>query len=200
MIKVGLTGGIGSGKSTVAKIFEVLGVPVYYADDAARRLMNENEELKATIIENFGEATYINGKLDRKFLAAVVFSNKEKLELLNSLTHPITIDDAEQWIKKQTSSYIIKEAALLFESGSAKHLDMIIGVSAPMQLRLKRVMDRDGLPEEEVLKRMDRQMDEEMKMKQCDFVISNDEQKLVLPQVLDLHEKLIARSIKKKQK
>jgi dephospho-CoA kinase len=190
VLKVGLTGGIGSGKSTMAKIFEVLGIPVYYADEAARRLMNENEELKAAIIKNFGEASYNDGELDRKYLASVVFSNKEKLGLLNSLTHPLTISDAEQWIKKQTSSYIIKEAALLFESGSAEHLDKVIGVYAPQAIRVKRVMDRDNLSEEEIMKRINRQMDEEAKMKLCDFIIINDEQQLVVPQVLTLHEKL----------
>jgi dephospho-CoA kinase len=189
-LRVGLTGGIGSGKSTVAKIFEVLGIPVYYADEAARRLMNENEELKAAIIKNFGEASYNDRELDRKYLASVAFSNKEKLGLLNSLTHPLTISDAEQWIKKQTSSYIIKEAALLFESGSAEHLDKVIGVYAPQAIRVKRVMDRDNLSEEEIMKRINRQMDEEAKMKLCDFIITNDEQQLVVPQVLTLHEKL----------
>lgn len=206
VLRVGLTGGIGSGKSTVAKIFEVLGVPVYYADEAARRLMNENEELKAAIIKNFGEASYNNGELDRKYLASVVFSNKAKLDLLNSLTHPITISDAEQWIKNlaesrphgpaggQTSPYIIKEAALLFESGAAEQLDKVIGVYAPQPIRVKRVMVRDGLSEEDVMKRIRRQMDEDMKMKRCDFVITNDEQQLVVPQVLELHQKFISKA------
>ena len=189
MLKIGLTGGIGSGKSTVAKVFEVLGIPVYYADEAARRLMNENEELKTAIIKSFGEASYNNGELDRKYLASVVFADKEKLKLLNTLTHPATIRDAEGWMNKQTSPYIIKEAALLFESGAAEHLDKVIGVFAPPLIRIKRVMDRDGLTEEEVKKRINGQMDEELKMKQCDFVITNDEQQLVVPQVLELHQK-----------
>ena len=194
MLKVGLTGGIGSGKSTVAKVFEVLGVPVYYADDAARRLMNENEVLKAAIIKNFGEASYNKGELDRKYLASVVFIDEEKLALLNSLTHPLTISDAEQWIKNQTSSYIIKEAALLFESGAVEHLDKIIGVFAPQPIRIKRVINRDNVSEEEVLKRINRQMDDDAKMKLCDFIITNDEQQLVIPQVLALHEKFVGLS------
>jgi len=189
MLKIGLTGGIGSGKSTVAKVFEVLGIPVYYADEAARRLMNENKELRTAIIKSFGEASYNNGELDRKYLASVVFADKEKLKLLNTLTHPATIRDAEGWMNKQTSPYIIKEAALLFESGAAEHLDKVIGVFAPPLIRIKRVMDRDGLTEEEVKKRINGQMDEELKMKQCDFVITNDEQQLVVPQVLELHQK-----------
>jgi dephospho-CoA kinase len=194
MLKVGLTGGIGSGKTTVAKIFEVFGIPVYYADDAARKLMNINEELKAAIIKNFGKETYPDGELDRKYLASIVFNNKEKLELLNSLTHPVTIADAEQWINRQTSPYIIKEAALLFESGAAERLDHVIGVYAPQHIRVKRVMDRDGLPAEEVMKRISRQIDEEMKMKLCDFVISNNEVQLVIPQVLELHQKFTSPS------
>lgn len=187
MLKVGLTGGIGSGKSTVAGIFELLGIPVYYADAATRRLMNTDEELKGELVRHFGAAVYQNKELDRKYLASVVFSNKEKLELLNSLTHPATIRDAEQWMKKQVTPYAIKEAALLFESGAAEHLDKVIGVYAPQHIRVKRVMERDGLPAEEVMKRISRQMDEELKMKRCDYVITNNEQELVIPQVLDLH-------------
>jgi dephospho-CoA kinase len=198
MIRVGLTGGIGSGKSVVAKVFETLGIPVYYADDAAKKLMNTNEELKTAIIKNFGAASYVNGELDRKHMASIVFNDKEKLELLNSLTHPATIRDAEEWIKQltesrgQTSRYIIKEAALLFESGADKNLDYVIGIEAPLPLRIKRVMTRDGISEEEIMKRINRQMDEEEKMKRCDFVIINNEQELVIPQVLELHEKFIA--------
>ena len=189
MLKIGLTGGIGSGKTTVAKIFEILGIPVYYADNAAKELMNTNQELKAAIIKNFGKETYINGELNRKYLASIVFNNKEKLELLNSLTHPVTIADADQWISSQSSPYIIKEAALLFESGAAERLDHIIGVYAPQHIRVKRVMDRDGSSAEEVVKRISRQIDEEMKMKLCDFVITNNEERLVIPQVLELDKK-----------
>jgi dephospho-CoA kinase len=191
MIKVGLTGGIGSGKSTVAKVFESLGIPVYYADDATKRLMNTNDTIKTAIISQFGEATYKNGELDRKYLASIVFDDTEKLALLNSITHPVTIRDAELWMKKQNSPYIIKEAALLFESGAAEHLDYIIGVSAPENLRIERVMKRDTVSKDEVLKRITRQMEEVEKMKRCDFIITNNEQQLVIPQVISLHEKLL---------
>ena len=189
MIKVGLTGGIGSGKTTVAKVFETLGIPVYYADDKTKYLMNSNPELKASIIQHFGNDSYKDGELDRKYLASIVFNNKEKLELLNSLTHPVTIRDAEEWMSQQTTPYIIKEAALLFESGAAEKLDYVIGVYAPQHIRVKRVMDRDNLPVEEVMKRISRQIDEEMKMKLCDFVITNNDQQLVIPQVLELDKK-----------
>ena len=189
VLRIGLTGGIGSGKSVVAKVFETLGIPVYYADDAAKKLMHTDKDLKAAIIKNFGERSYTNGELNRKYMATIVFNDKEKLDLLNSLTHPATIRDAEEWIKKQTSTYIIKEAALLFESGADKNLDYVIGVAAPLKLRIKRVIARDGSSKEEIMKRIDRQMDEKKKMKRCDFVIINDEQQLVIPQVMELHYK-----------
>ena len=194
MLKIGLTGGIGSGKTTVAKIFETLGIPVYYADDAAKRLMNEDEKLKESIISTFGSESYKEGKLDRTYVASIVFNDPEKLAKLNSLTHPVTISDAADWIEKQTSSYIIKEAALLFESDAHNHLDKIIGVSAPVETRIERVRKRDNVTREEVLKRMNHQMDETEKMKLCDFVLVNDENLLLLPQVMALHEKLLADS------
>ena len=187
MLRIGLTGGIGSGKTIVARVFETLGIPVYYADDAAKHIMNTDPGLRQSIKMHFGEAAYANDQLDRKYLASVVFNDKSKLELLNSLIHPVTINDAEQWMKKQTSPYVIKEAALLFESGASEHLDRIVGVYAPQHIRVKRVMERDGLSVEEVMKRVSRQIDEEMKMKLCDHVIINNEQELVIPQVLQLH-------------
>jgi dephospho-CoA kinase len=191
MLKIGLTGGIGSGKSTVAKVFEVLGIPVYYADDAARRIMNEDELLKQQIIEHFGASSYKNNQLDRPYIASQVFNNKEKLELMNSLVHPATIRDAEQWMRKQTTPYAIKEAALIFESGSQDQLDYVIGVSAPTPLRLLRAMKRDGSTRDQVLARMGKQIQEAIKMRLCDFVIYNDEQQAVIPQVISLHEKLV---------
>jgi len=191
MIKVGLTGGIGSGKTTVAKIFELLGVPVYYADDAAKRIMNSDEELKSAIQKHFGEAAYKNGQLDRAFLSSRVFGDSFQLEILNALVHPATIRDATNWMNRQQTPYTIKEAALIFESGSAQELDYVIGVWAPAELRIKRTMERNDVSYDEVAKRMDKQVDEKIKMKLCDFVIYNDEQQLLIPQVIELHEKLI---------
>lgn len=196
MLRVGLTGGIGSGKSTVAKIFEVLGIPVYYADTAAKRLMNEDEELKKNIITHFGKESYKGDQLNRQYIASLVFNNKEKLELLNALTHPVTIRDANEWMQQQISPYTIKEAALVFESGSAEYLDHVIGVYTPAPLRIHRIMQRDNTTREEVLQRMSRQIDEDIKMKLCDTVLINDEQQLLIHQVLQTHEKLLAISAK----
>lgn len=198
MLKIGLTGGIGSGKTTVAKVFETLGIPVYYADDATKRLMNSNEFIKKSLIKHFGEGTYSDGLLNRKYLANIVFGDKEKLALLNSITHPPTIHDANEWIARQKSPYIIKEAALLFETEAAKHLDYFIGVSAPLEIRIKRVIQRDSISETEVLNRINRQMDEEEKMKQCDFIIVNNDEVLVIPQVLKVHEEILNLSMKEK--
>ncbi|MEO9020761.1 MAG: dephospho-CoA kinase [Ginsengibacter sp.] len=194
MLKVGLTGGIGSGKSTVAHVFNVLDIPVYNADDAAKRLMVENEELKNNIIRSFGDESYLNGGLNRKYLAAQVFNDSEKMKLLNSMVHPATIRDAVEWMKKQSSPYVIKEAALIFESGSDKILDYVIGVKAPMDLRIERTMQRDGVTAEEVEARINRQMNEEEKMQRCDFIIVNDERQMLIPQVLLLHEKFLKES------
>ena len=196
MIKVGLTGGIGSGKSTIAKVFEVLGIPVYYADDAAKKLMNTDEELKNKIQLQFGNDVYKDGKLDRKYLSEIVFNNPEKLQLLNALVHPATLKDAEKWMQNQSTAYSLKEAALIFESGAHEYLDYVIGVTAPTPLRIQRTMQRDGLTREEVIARMDKQMDETIKMKLCDFVIKNDEQEMLISQVLQLHEKLLSLSSK----
>ncbi len=190
MIKVGITGGIGSGKSTIAQVFETLGVPVYYADAAAKRLMNENEVLKKQLQQAFGEDIYKDGILDRTHLATIVFQDPHKLQLLNSLVHPATIADAANWMQLQKTPYAIKEAALIFESGAQKHLDYVIGVYAPVALRIQRVMERDHTTRQAVQTRMARQMDENIKMKLCEFVITNDEQELVIPQVLAVHKLL----------
>ena len=191
MLKIGLTGGMGSGKTTVSKIFSVLGVPVFYADDIAKNVMNADAGLKQNIIQLFGDDAYINNTLNRKYIAGIVFSDKYKLEQLNALVHPVTIAAADEWMSRQTSAYVIKEAALMFESSAAANLDYIIGVYAPQHLRLQRVMHRDGTKREEVLARMNNQVDETIKMKLCDFVIVNDDQQAVLPQVLALHAKLL---------
>lgn len=191
MLKVGLTGGIGAGKSTVAHIFEVLGIPVYHADQEAKRLMQTNPSLIEKIKNAFSEKAYVEGALNRKFLSSLVFNDKQKLELLNSIVHPFTIQDGLEWMKRQTSPYAIKEAALIFESGNQGEFDAIIGVFAPPALRIHRTIQRDQVEREKVLNRMENQLDENIKMKLCDHVLINNEQSLLVPQVIALHEQLI---------
>jgi dephospho-CoA kinase len=200
MLRIGLTGGIGSGKTTVARIFEALGIPVYYADDVAKRLMAEDENLKKKIKNSFGKESYSDNKLNRKYLAEQVFNDPEKLSLLNSLVHPATIKDAEKWMETQNAPYLIKEAALIFESGAQKYLDFVIGVQSPLALRMQRTMQRDKASADEVKARIDRQMDEEMKLRLCNYVIVNDEQQLLIPQVLTLHEKFSGMALLSKKR
>ncbi len=192
MLKIGITGSIGAGKSTVAGIFKILGVPVFDADAIAKSILNSDPALREQIIAAFGSETYKNGLLDRKYLATLVFSNPDELAKLNALVHPATIKAADTWAKhweKQGSPYIVKEAALLFEAGTNIGLDFIIGVTAPEDLRIARVMARDHVTREEVLKRMQHQLDDTKKMERCDIVIDNNEKALLIPQVLTLHQK-----------
>ncbi|WP_207493825.1 dephospho-CoA kinase [Aridibaculum aurantiacum] len=198
MLKIGLTGGIGSGKTAVAKIFEVLGIPVFYADAQAKEIMTKDKALVAAITGEFGAEVYTDGVLNRPYLANVVFNDPFKLEKLNAIVHPATIRAADAWMAEQKAPYVIKEAALLFEAGSAGHLDLIIGVYAPQHLRMKRVMDRDGVTRDEVIARMNRQIQETVKMRLCDHVVVNDEQQLVIPQVLALHKQFLQLAIERK--
>ena len=191
MLKIGITGSIGAGKSTVAGIFKVLGVPVFDADATAKSILNSDPELREQIIAAFGSETYKNGLLDRKYLATLVFNNPDQLAKLNALVHPATIKAANAWAKhweEQGSAYIVKEAALLFEVGTNVGLDFIIGVTAPEDLRITRVMARDHVTRGEVLKRMQHQLDDTKKMERCDIVIDNNEKVLLIPQVLTLHQ------------
>lgn len=193
MLRVGLTGGIGSGKSTVANIFKVLGIPVFDADSEAKKLMEEDSSLVNSIKKEFGEESFFNGKLNRKYLAGIVFNDSFKLEKLNALVHPVTLARADEWMQQQTSPYIIKEAALMFESSASAGVDVVVGVYAPQALRIHRTMQRNGLSREDVLARMSKQIDEDIKMRLCDDVLVNDEQQLLIPQVLKLHEKFLKR-------
>lgn len=193
-LRIGLTGGIGSGKSTVAGIFKVLGIPVFDADSEARKIMETDPALRQSIINTFGTETYKDGHLNRTYLSSIVFNNPDQLARLNSLVHPATIAAAEDWAIRQTASYIIKEAAIFFESGSAAGLSYMIGVSAPEDIRIKRVMERDNVPAEEVVKRMQRQIQEDLKMRLCDYVIMNDDRQLLILQVLTLHEQFLKES------
>jgi len=189
MLKIGLTGNIGSGKTTVSKIFEVLGVPVFYADDAAKSVMVNDRELIDGIRSAFGNDAYFpDGSLNRKHIAAIVFNNEEQLAKLNALVHPATFRAFDEWVAGiKDSQYILKEAALLFESDSYKMCDRTIMVEAPLEIRINRVIKRDGLSREEIEKREAQQFAEEKKMVLADHIIRNDNTQLLIPQVLELH-------------
>lgn len=173
MMKVGLTGGIGSGKSYITKEFASLGVPIYYTDDEARKLMIQ-DPIKSLIIKHFGKESFIDDKLNKKYITSLIFNDQVKLKLLNSIVHPPTILHSLEWCEKQKSPYVIMESALIFESGLSESLDKIIGVYAPKELRIERVMNRDDITEEEVIKKMDKQMNDDKKLILCDYIIIND--------------------------
>lgn len=192
-LQIGITGGIGSGKSTVCRIFRVLGVPVYDADSRAKFLMATDGILTSQIKKEFGVLSYRDDEVDREFLAQAVFQDKKKLELLNSLIHPRVAQDYERWVGEQKSDYVLKEAALLFEAKSHLTLDKIIVVHAPEELRINRVLQRDPhRTRPQVSDIMKNQLQDEEKLKLADFNIVNDESRLVTPQVLDLHRLFIS--------
>lgn len=194
MLKVGITGGIGSGKTIVCQVFETLGIPVLYADETARYLMDNDHQLIQRIQELFGSQVYVNGALKREEIAAAVFNRPDLLQQLNAIVHPAVIHYSTEWILQQKSPYIIKEAAIFFESGTNKEMDIMVGVYAPMKLRILRATERDNVAQEKVLSRIAQQMDEDEKMKLCDYVITNDDVTPILPQILDLHQKLLSRA------
>lgn len=191
-VLVGITGGIGSGKSTVCQIFEILGIPVYSADNRAKWLMANDPELKSQLVKEFGEETYQpEGILNTPFLAQKVFSDPEKVKKINSIVHPAVGKDFSTWAEKQTAPYVLKEAALLFETGSAGELDKIITVSSPLKIRMARVLMRDPHRNEEQINQIiNQQLPDEKKNELADFVIKNSENKLLIPQVLEIHKKL----------
>lgn len=194
MLKVGVTGGIGAGKSVVCRVFQTLGIPVFNADDTAKQLMETDTALVTAIQSLFGNAIYIDGRLDRKKLAAIVFEQPTLLQQLNALVHPATIAFGNQWMATQTSPYVIKEAAIFFESGSYKEMDVMIGVSAPEHIRINRALEREGMTREKVLQRIASQMDDAEKMARCDYVIINDGSKAIIPQVLEIHKELLTKT------
>lgn len=193
MIKVGITGGIGSGKTTVCKVFELLGVPVYYADIEAKQIVDSNLEVKKNIITTFGNSVLNDEeKIDKKKLASLVFNNKENLEKLNSIVHPAVREHFENWLQQHsTQKYILKEAAILFESGSYKLVDKVIAVVAPLELKISRTMQRDKVTQAEVELRISNQLNDDEKIKRSQFVIHNDEQQLLIPQILSIHAQII---------
>ena len=191
-VMIGLTGGIGSGKSVVAKVFATLGIPVFNADDEAKRIMQSSTEIKTKLIEQFGTDIYNAHGLDKEKLASIVFNDSFQLQLLNAIVHPVTIQAAKDWAAKQTSPYVIKEAALIFESGAADGLFKVIGVTAPISIKIHRVMQRDGITKDQVDARMRNQISDTIKMRLCDYVIKNNNQQMVIPQVLEIDKAIRA--------
>ena len=193
MLKVGITGNIGSGKTTISKVFEVLGIPVFYADDHAKRVMTDDPILIEAIKATFGEESYFeDGSLNRKYLANIVFNNNQQLAKLNAIAHQATFRAFDNWVKNVGNvPYILKEAALLFESSSYKLCDKSIMVFAPLELRMNRVMLRDNITAAEFESRNSKQFADEKKLKLADYVITNDDSQLVIPQVLALHRQFL---------
>jgi dephospho-CoA kinase len=194
MLKVGLTGGIGSGKSTVCKLFQCLEIPVFNADEAGRRLLAEDDAVIGKVKNIFGNKVMVNGKPDRKKIAEIVFSNPGKLEELNAVIHPAVRKNFNEWAAEQQSLYVIDEAAILFETGIYKQLDFTILVVAPGELRIRRVMQRDNIDELTIKARMNNQWDDEKKKKLANFVIINDDINPLLPQVMDIHNTLVSKT------
>lgn len=196
VLKVGITGGIGSGKTTACKMFEALGVPVYYADERGKYLMQHEHHLIDEIKKLFGEEAYENGNLNRRFISEQVFHDKPKLELLNALVHPAVFHDMEKWLaarEAENNPYALKEAALLVETGSYRGLDKLIVVTAPLDTRINRVKERDAIELEEVMARVRNQMPEDEKAQLADFIIKNDKDlEHLKQQVMKIHEQLLA--------
>ena len=192
MIKIGLTGGIGSGKSFVSKIFTELGIPVYNSDMEAKKLYNR-EDVKAKMKEKFGQNVYLsNGQINKVYLANIIFNDSKALNYVNSIIHPLVKEHFEQWLNKQDyTQYIIKEAAILFESGAYKEMDKIIAVTAPIELRIKRLMMRDKTDKKNILNKIKKQLADEEFIKRSDFHIINDEERALLPQILKIHEQIL---------
>lgn len=191
MIKVGITGGIGSGKSTVCKVFSALGIPVFEADKVAKELMNTNPVLQKQLENLFGSAVYLpNQTIDRKYLAGIVFNNPSLLEQLNQIVHPAVRNTFNEWCYQQHSPYIIHEAAILFESGFYKLMDKTITVFANEDERINRVMQRDGASVELIQQRIRNQWNDKQRIELADFVIRNNENDLIVPQILEIDKKI----------
>jgi dephospho-CoA kinase len=192
MLEVGITGGIGSGKTTVSKIFETLGIPVFYADKVAKEIVDSDPEAKEEIIELLGEEAFVNGVYNTKYVAEQVFKNRDLLYALNKIIHPRVQQNYTNWKRAHTDKpYVLKEAAILIETQTHKELDVIILVTAPTELKIERIMKRDGNTREQVLARMDKQLSDYVKRSFAKFEIENDEKEPLIPKVNSIHETLI---------
>jgi len=189
--KIGVTGGIGSGKTTVCRVFNVLGVPVFSADAEARDVMDIDTGIMLRINTIAGKNLYENGSLDRTELARLIFNNERLLEKVNALVHPIVFSRFREWEKKQDAPYVVMEAAILFESGAYKIVDRILTVVAPMEERVNRVIHRSNLTREQVMERMRNQMDDNQRIERSDYVINNSENDMIIPEILRIHEDIM---------
>ncbi|MEO5583926.1 MAG: dephospho-CoA kinase [Flavobacteriales bacterium] len=194
MLKVGVTGGIGSGKSTVCRMFSVLGIPVFSSDDEGKRLLAEDPEVRNALIAAFGAGIFVHDALDRKALGALVFNDRDALDRLNAIVHPAVREAFSAWAEKQQAPYVINEAAILVETGAYKQLDHLLVVDAPEAERIARVMRRDGTTEEQVRARMSNQADDAARAAVADSIIVNDGKAMVIPQVLAVHEQLLKKA------
>jgi dephospho-CoA kinase len=192
MLRIGITGGIGSGKSFICNIFRTLGIGIYSADTQAKALMNSDNELRDRIRSLFGDEAYAGGQLNRSFLAQKVFTNKDLLNALNELVHPVVLKDFEKWCEQQNSVYILHEAAILFESGLFKRFDKNILITAPEDIRIARVLERDKQAIEKIRERIQNQWPADKLIPLADFIIENDNKQLLLPQILKIDQSLKA--------
>lgn len=188
---IGLTGGIGSGKSTIAKMFEALNVPVYYADIEAKKLMNSSQIIKTKLISIFGNEAFVNNELNKPFIASLVFNNMEKLKLLNRIVHPEVEKHFNNWIKNQKHAYVIQENAIIFENKNQNNFDKIITVTAPKSVKINRVRLRDNVSKEKVIERMQNQLDDQYKMERSKYVINNLDLSKSEKEVLLIHQDLL---------
>jgi dephospho-CoA kinase len=190
-MKLGVTGGIGSGKTSVCRVFNLLGIPVFSADPEAKQIMESDEGIIRRINSIAGKNLYANGSLDRMELAALIFNDHTLLEKVNSLVHPVVLDHFISWDKKQTAPYVIMEAAILFESGASKLVNKIAAVVAPMEERIIRVISRNSLTREQIVERIRNQIDDETMIKSSDYVIYNSENDMIIPAILLIHEEIL---------
>ena len=191
ILKLGVTGGIGSGKTSVCRVFSVLGIPVFSADNEAREVMDIDTSIMLRINTIAGKNLYSSGNLDRSELAKLIFNNSRLLEKVNSLVHPVVFSRFREWVRRQDAPYVIMEAAILFESGADKIVDRIMTVVAPVEQRIERVIRRNMLTSDQVMERMRNQLDDEIRIQRSDYVVSNSENDMIIPVILKIHGELL---------
>lgn len=191
ILKLGVTGGIGSGKSTICRMFSVLGIPVFSADVEAKRLQDSDPELKSVINEIAGTDLYSSGQLDRTKLAELIFGNKDMLGRVNSAVHPAVFSFFNEWVENQESPYVIMEAAIMFESGASKLMDRILTVVTPVEERIERLIRGNKLTREQVVERIKNQLDDESRIKKSDYIIYNSENDMIIPAVISVHKEML---------